>query len=131
MINQRKYNSLVKIALDSLDIPIARNNSLHFTFIIRRNNILSIGYNNMAKTNPDAERAGYWNGVIHSEFDAIRRFPLAPEKLADCELLNIRSNRRGCIMNSQPCAVCSTFILPFNFRNVYFSLTESEYGKVY
>jgi tRNA(Arg) A34 adenosine deaminase TadA len=131
MITQRKYRSLVKVALNSLDIPVARNNSLHFTFIIRRNNILSIGYNNMSKTNPYAKKAGYWYGVIHSEFDAIRRFPLPPEKLSDCELVNIRSNRHGCIMNSQPCDICSTLILPFNFRAVYFSLTESEYEKAH
>jgi len=129
MINQRKYKALVSEALNSLDIPVGQPNSLHFTFILRRNHILSIGYNNIFKGYPKARHIGYWEGVVHSEFDAIRRFPLPPEKLADCELVNIRSNRHGEIRNAEPCKICRRMIFPFGLRNIYYSITNTEFAK--
>lgn len=129
MLNQRKYQSLVNHALNSLDIPIRKPNSLHFTFILRRNTILSVGYNNIRKTSPVAKKYGYEYGFIHSEFDAIRRFPLSPEHLSDCYLINIRANKSGQIRNSEPCRICSTFILPFNFKGIYYSVSNNEYEK--
>ena len=90
---------------------------------------MSVGYNDILKTYPAAAKAGYFDGVVHSEFDAIRRFPLPPEYLRDCFMVNVRSNRHGDIRNSQPCKICSKFIAAFQFKSVFYSMSDNSFGE--
>lgn len=123
-----RLEKLIKEARNRLDIPKGTTNRLHFSFILRRNTILSIGYNNMFKTDPGAKAAGYEYGFMHSEFDAIGNFPLQPKEFTKCRLVNIRMDRFGKVLLAKPCKVCGPMLIGLKFREVWYS-NEYEFER--
>lgn len=115
------FAKLINEARNRIDIPKGTTNRLHFTFILRRNTILSVGYNNMFKTDPGAKAAGYEYGFVHSEFDAIGNFPLTPKEFNKCRVVNIRLNKQGNILLAKPCKICGPMLVNLNFREVWYS----------
>jgi deoxycytidylate deaminase len=113
----------MEIAQSLLSKPIGSYK--HFTFILRGNKILSIGWNDLHAN--DAKINGkyikYPLGGIHSEAAAI-------EKLNDfnnCRkltLLNIRLNKKGILRLSKPCEHCNNLLLAIGFNKIYYSTNE-------
>jgi tRNA(Arg) A34 adenosine deaminase TadA len=112
-IVDKTYESLVSVNTFS--------RCTHATYIIRKNNILSVGWNHARKTHPDLRRFGSKYFHIHSEFSAIRRFPLPPRELEKCTFVNVRIGKDGLLRLSKPCIVCATMLSYFNVTDIFYT----------
>jgi len=99
----------------------------HFSFIVYKKKILSIGLNNN-KTHPKNLKYSYVNKYnksiselvgTHSELNAIIK--LGYEDCSDFILVNTRINRNMEIDNSKPCCGCTTLIKNLNFKKVFYT----------
>lgn len=103
-----------------------KSNYKHFSFIIRKNEILSIGWNDSKKTHTKALRYGYPWAYLHSEIAAIIKFPDRPAYLNKCSIINIRlSKTLPKLLLARPCKLCRKTLIELGFRNIYYS---NEYG---
>lgn len=120
-----KFSKYIEIARCLIDSPQSKKK--HFSFIVRKNVIESIGFNYVKKTHPMAVKFGYEYPLIHSEMDAILKFNGHLDDLRKCTIINVRLNKFGKIMMSKPCKFCSKLITSFNFRNIYFTTDSGEF----
>jgi deoxycytidylate deaminase len=109
----------------------------HFSFIVKKNKILSIGINNPKKTHPRNIRykyTGRFNNDIstyvgvHSELSAVLKYGLE-----DCTghiLINTRVNAAGEIANSKPCNGCQNLIYQLNFKKVYYTNDAGSFEQL-
>lgn len=123
-----KFESLVDIARALLDKPVGKN--LHYSFILYKNKIRSIGWNNVLHTHPLSYRYNKKWPFIHSEVSSIIRFDGRPKELKDCTLINIRLNKFGKIMQSKPCKNCLRLVAEFNFDRVFYTNTLGQFERL-
>lgn len=109
----------------------------HFSFIVNKNKILSIGINNPKKTHPrnlQYKYTGRYNNDIsgyigvHSELSAIIKYGFD-----DCTnhiLINTRVNAAGEIANSRPCAGCQNLIKQLNFKRVFYTTNSGQFAEL-
>jgi deoxycytidylate deaminase len=101
----------------------------HFSFILYKRRIMSIGINDELCTHPKAKEFGFKYYRIHSELSSIIRFPEKPILLAKCTLINVRLSRTGTVMISHPCKNCKRLISSFNFKRVFYTNVEGEFEE--
>lgn len=101
----------------------------HFSFIIQKNRIMSIGLNSL-KTHPEAAARGFKYPHQHSELSAIIRYPERIRDLSKCILVNVRLNKDGVAMISCPCKNCKTMIKYFGFKQVFYTNKEGEFEQL-
>ena len=116
------YNNLIKLARKLIDLP--RSEKKHFTFILRKNKIMSVGWNMSYKTHPLAARYNYKYSAIHSELNAILNFQLPYSTLCKYTILNIRLAKNGTIANSKPCIPCQNLLNDYGLNSVIYSTNE-------
>ena len=111
--------------------------SKHFSFIIHKKRIISIGQNK-SKTHPTnlrnrkiSVRTGEdfsEQKHICSEFDAINKLKkqtnIDTEK---CTLVNLRYDRNRRLAYAKPCMSCKSLLTYFHFKNIVFSTNEGKY----
>ena len=109
----------------------------HFSFIINKNKILSVGINNPKKTHPKnlkyKYKGRYNNDIsefvgVHSELSAILKYGF--EDCTNHILINTRVNAAGKIANSKPCAGCQNLIKQLNFKKVYYTTDEQDFKQL-
>lgn len=122
------FPRLVDLAFELIHLPKATNK--HFSFILRRNNIVSIGVNYSAKTHPLAIANNFRYGAIHSELNAIKKCPIHPSDLYRCKLVNVRVNSRGLVCQSKPCQLCENMLRQFEFREIWYTSKEGDFVKL-
>lgn len=130
-MNQKIFRKILNISrkINSAH-PEERNR--HYTFLIRKNKILTYGLNSTSKTHPLAYQRGYHFYRKHSEISAILRvlrilgLRTTPE---DCKLVNIRLSCRGEIRNSRPCYRCQALLKDFSFREVWYSTDSGHFER--
>lgn len=118
-------NKLIQLAHNLIDIPDGPNK--HFSFIIRKSEILSIGWNSYSKTHPETVKWGYPWRYRHSEIHAIIKFSGRMEELKKCRLFNVRVNRLGEVGMSRPCKYCGPMLIEFGFREVLYTNSKGEF----
>lgn len=118
-ISSHLGNKLIEISYELR--YLSRSGQKHFSFIIERNKILSIGWNNGWKTDPIAAKYGHRFSGIHSELSALKNFNLAPSRLKYCKLVNIRISRGGKVGLSKPCEKCLELLSKYPFREILYS----------
>lgn len=101
----------------------------HFTFITNGNYIASIGVNNKYKTHPIANKYGHRFFSVHSEINAISKFPYNIQYLRKFSLINIRLNKKGELRLSKPCLSCAKLICELKITNVFFSNNYGTFEK--
>ena len=108
----------------------------HFSFILDRNRIISIGLNS-PKTHPLNLKYNYVNknnekisNIVgtHSELSAVIK--LGEEDCSGLTLVNTRINRNEELDFSSPCSGCLDMIKQLNFKNVYFSNAQGKFDKL-
>lgn len=114
-----RFEKFVDLALALRDKPAAKN--LHFSFIIRKNRVRAIGWNNSVKTHSLAYEHDYQYPMQHAELSAITRFDGKIEELRKCTLINVRINKEGQVLYSRPCKNCTRLLKAFSLNDVYFS----------
>ncbi len=123
-----KLNKYIEISRSLIDLP--KSEKLHFSFIVRKNRILSIGFNNKNKSNPLTLKLGYRWYNTHSELSAVVRFKGFPDELRGCSLINVRLNKDGKVMYSRPCIDCLKLIANFGFKQVFFTGKNGEFDAL-
>ncbi len=118
-----RLDSLINRAFELIDNP--QSDWKHFSFLVRKNNVLSTGWNYQFKTHPLAVKFGYKYPYIHSEISAITKFPQKVENLKKCVLVNVRIGNNNKPLLSRPCQYCQKLIKAFGIGKVYYS---NEYG---
>jgi deoxycytidylate deaminase len=123
-----KFKNLIKIAKDSkhiVDTP-----QRHFSFILLKNNIISMGWNQAWKTHPMAAKYGHRFNVIHSELACVKNMQHNWSILEKCRLVNIRIKPNGSIGLSKPCKYCMKLIVDFNIGEIYYTDKDGEFEKL-
>ena len=93
----------------------------HFTFILKKNNVIACGRNSAYKTHPLARKFNYRFFCIHSELAAVLNFPFPVAKLRDFDIINIRIRKNGSPGLAKPCNCCRLMLKSFGVSRVYYS----------
>ncbi len=101
----------------------------HSSFLVRKNNIISVGFNNARKSHPLAQHFGFVYLSTHAEFDAIRRCPYGTE-YSKCTLVNIRVGQDGLLRYAKPCMICESMVRSFGIENVLYTIDGGEFWKL-
>lgn len=101
------------------DLPHGR--CKHFTFILKRNKVVSVGWNNTIKTHPMAATYGHKFFAIHSELSALRNFPFPIGELANFDMVNIRIRKDDTLAIAKPCEACERMLVAFRPRSLWFT----------
>jgi len=91
----------------------------HFSFIFKKNNLMSIGYNNQYKTHPLAYKLDYYDSSVHSELSSIISYSGSFKDLSNCILLNTRVNSNNELGQCCPCDKCMQWIGAVGFKNIF------------
>lgn len=110
--------------------------SRHFSFILYKNKIVSIGFNNTKKTHPFNIKNRYRSKEntdissfvgTHSELAAVIKYGW--EDLDGHIMINTRINREGNITNSKPCFGCQNLIQQLNIKALYYTDIDGNFVK--
>ncbi|MFA5758759.1 MAG: hypothetical protein WC942_05290 [Clostridia bacterium] len=127
-MNAKIQSKIVEISKALVSIPHGKNK--HFSFIVKRNNILSIGWNDYTKTHPMAKENGCLFGSIHSELSAVVRFSGKISDLQKCTLINTRVNTHHKFGMSKPCHSCQQLIMRIGFKEVWYTDWNGIFRKM-
>ena len=129
------FNKIIEVTYALINKHNADLRCRHFSFIVDRNRIVSIGMNN-SKTHPKNLKYNYLNknkekisNIVgtHSELNAVIK--LGEEDCSRLTLINTRINRNNLLDNSAPCHGCMDMIRQLNFNNVYYTDGRANFVK--
>jgi len=135
-LNRFKFKRLEEISKSLVDYNSTKR-CHHFSFILYKNRIISIGYNSQKthpvnlknrkkslKTGEDFSDQKY----ICSEFSAINKLKnMTNIDSKKCVLVNLRYNRNGKVDMSKPCMSCENLLKFFNFKKVIWTNNDGDY----
>lgn len=121
-------SELVKISRQLIHLP--DSDKKHFTFIVKRRKIISIGWNKGFKTHPMAAKYKHRFCCHHSELSAILNFKYRPSELKYYDFINVRITKDGQLANSKPCLSCQSLLKDFGINSILFS-TGKGFQKCY
>ena len=117
-----KFDRLIRIAMSvAQDIECSNK---HVSFIVCKNDILSVGVNSN-RTHPLCAKYKYPLLGIHSELSAIIRAP-KDTQFKRCKLINVRLSsdswkyNRPIFRMSKPCKYCESWCLGM-FKEIYYT----------
>lgn len=108
----------------------------HFSFIINKKKIISIGFNN-PKTHPLNLKHNFVNKYdhcirqvvgTHSELNALLKLGYRDD-YSDLVLINTRVNRRNEIDFSMPCNGCKSMLEGMNFKKVFYTSRDGSFVR--
>lgn len=102
----------VRLSRDMIHLTESR--CKHFSFLIKKNKIISIGYNQPFKTHPLAKELGYRFSCIHSELHC-----LVSAKRIEGMMINIRLDKFGNIRGAKPCPKCEKLLSRHGIPCIY------------
>ena len=137
MNNESFLKRLEDISKGLIDHDFARLRCRHFSFIIYKNRIISIGINSK-KTHPtnlknpkkSIKTGEDFSDQKHtcSELNAILKLKrLTNIQTEKCTLINIRIDRNGKKVLSKPCMSCDNLLKYHNFKNITWTNESGNY----
>ena len=135
-LNIDRFKRLEEISKSLLDFN-SNKRCQHFSFILYKNRVISIG-NNSKKTHPSNlknRKTSLRTGEdfsdqkhICSEFSAINKLKnMTNIDTKKCVLVNLRYNRNGEIALSKPCMSCENLLKYFSFKRVIWTDNDGNY----
>ena len=130
------FSKIVEVSFALINKHNADLRCRHFSFILDRNRIISIGLNSI-KTHPLNLKYNYVNknnekisDIVgtHSELSAVIK--LGRENCYGLTLVNTRINRNNQLDFSAPCRGCFDMINQLNFKNVYFTNIKGKFDRL-
>lgn len=122
-----KYTRLVEIACALYD-KNRFGRTKHFSFIMDKSKILSIGLNDYTKTHPQIQRFNYHPfAKLHSELHACLKLGMV--NCSGLIMINIRINGNGELDNSKFCPGCTDLISALGFKSAYFTNKHGNFEK--
>lgn len=89
--------------------------------IVKKNRVVSVGYNSMEKTHPKSQSFGNY---LHSELSALISTP--KEELFNSTAYIMRIKKDGSLGSSKPCPVCYEALKLANVKTIYY--IDSNYA---
>ena len=123
-----RYSGLVRHASKFIHLP--DGHTKHFSFLVKRRNIVGFGYNKTWTTHPIAMQYGYRFDSLHSELDCILSFNGAIRELYKYTLVNIRFMADGTLGMSKPCRICQRLLKNYGIRDVFYTDENGEFKKL-
>lgn len=117
MISTKILNKCVKLSRKLIDLPDSCQ--LHFSFLILKNRIISVGYNLSFKTHPLAKLYHHRFCSIHSELKCINN--CLPKYIHRCTLINVRIMKDGSLGMAKPCPKCEQLIRDFGIKDICYT----------
>lgn len=128
-MNKYRRERLIEIARSLQNLRTGKN--LHFSFILKNNQLLCYATNDYTRLHPyhrygkylptrNANSKDYTSGR-HSEINALSLFinKFGTSDVSGLTLFNVRLGREGETMIAAPCLNCTrTIISPLNWKNV-------------
>lgn len=93
----------------------------HFSFLVCKNRIVSVGWNDSFKTHPLGEVLGYRFGTFHSELSCFLNCQYDFFQNRKLKFYNVRLNRRRQILNSKPCSKCQVLLAMTSISEIYYT----------
>lgn len=130
------FNKIIEVSYALINKHNADLRCRHFSFILDRNRIISIGFNS-PKTHPKNLKYNYVNKLkenisnivgTHSELNAVIR--LGEEDCSGLTLVNTRINRNNDLDYSAPCSGCQDMINQLEFSNIYYTNSQGKFEKL-
>lgn len=109
---------------------LVNNRCRHISFCTIRNKIISIGVNSYVKSNPISFKFGSWNGLVHSELNAIVNAARSID-FSKVTLYNVRVKLDGSLAISAPCLSCQKVLSAFNIRRCYFTTEQESFERFF
>jgi len=110
------------------------NNYRHLSFLVKRNNIVSIGFNSQGQTKRVRKLNlynGYADGSVmgtHAETSAIiLNYKRDISDLKNCTLVNTRISKTGAFGMSCPCTQCQTLISWCGIKKVIYTNKQGQW----
>jgi hypothetical protein len=128
MAGMKILNKVEDIARSLFDLP--RSDKKHFSFIVKRNKVLAVGWNDGWKTHPYGLRYGTRFSAIHSEWAAINQIDFHWGLLSECSMINIRLKKDLSLGMSKPCSSCLSLLEKFCFKEVWYGDDKGEWVKL-
>ncbi len=126
MMSPKLEKKLLRIAYDLRGSVDAGNK--HFTFLIRGNKVVSLGWNNSCKSHPMGKKLGYFSSRIHSELSAYIRLQ-DKSQIPNLSIVNIRMSKTGVINIARPCKYCMPWIQSLGFRKLYYTQADGQFVR--
>jgi len=130
------FNKIIEVSYALINKHNADLRCRHFSFILDRNRIISIGFNS-PKTHPLNLKYNYVNKMkqnisnivgTHSELNAVIR--LGEEDCSGLTLINTRINRNNELDYSAPCSGCRDMAEQLSFKHIYYSNSQGKFEKL-
>jgi deoxycytidylate deaminase len=118
MISHKLHNKIYKISINLQHL--IRCGQKHFSFLVERNKIASMGWNKPWDTHPLAAKFGHRFNCIHSELDAILNFPYSFTLLPKYTLINIRIKNNNLVI-AKPCLKCQKMLNFFGITRIIYT----------
>lgn len=126
MITDRTKKRLIAIAKELRHIP--QSNHKHFSFLLNKRKIISIGWNNGWKSHPIANKYGHRFNSIHSELSCIINCNTSIDRLT---MVNIRIMSDGTLGRAFPCECCTKMLIDYGFENIVCSDYKGRFHDYY
>ena len=118
-MNQKIINKAIQTSINLKHLPSNKNK--HFSFIVRKNKIESIGWNDYQKTHPLSYKYNYYSRAIHSELACLLNCSKIDRK---SYMINIRLGKNNKLLMSRPCDICESLLFHHGIFNVVYSTEE-------
>jgi len=127
-MNSKLQNRIFKKCVN--DFSLSNCRTLHFSFIIYKNKIISFGWNNARKSHPIAKIYGHRYHCIHAELHAINNLYRRDIRLDKIKLANVRIFKDGSFGISKPCDVCCKLLLDLNINDIWYTNEHGNFIKM-
>lgn len=127
-MNAALQNKLIEKAYALKELPDCAQK--HFTFIVNRNKIISLGWNQAYRTHPIAKKFNCRFSTIHSELAAIKNFHGTLDEICRFKLINIRIRRDNNVGISKPCDSCMMMLAAFDFNEVWYTNNDGGFDRL-
>lgn len=125
-----KFEKLIKRARLIAPNIDERSKSRHISFLLKRNKIISYGWNRPWHGHPLANRYGARHSAVHSELSALIRSDLRFSEVSGLTMVNIRFLKDGTVSLSKPCAVCQNLLRAVRIEDIYFTDQDGIFQRM-
>jgi len=124
-------SEIIRYSYKLIDLP--QSSFKHFSFLVRRNKIIEIGWNHSFKSNPINIKFKYrWAQGIHAEAQMVLSSRMMyRDEYHRMRVYNVRINNEGAIAIAAPCPPCQTLLYSHDLVDVMYTDKDGKFHKFY